>query len=271
MIPSPDAFAPALSASHGSASTTDFLIEVPEYLAVTRRMFEEVKELADITERQQRTREVYRRIQGLATTTALGGLPVAGQIGSSLATLLKKLCDNPNTLTPSTLNTVCKAILLLEKWCVPGVEEKFAGHPPIRLLVVEDEPLAKRAVMGTLQQVFEKPESAANGTAALALVMEKPYDVIFTDVQMPLMDGFELCTSIRASDLNHRTPVVFISACNDSVSHARGFKSGGTDFIAKPFLPIEMTVKALTFAWEARLQQLDGNQALSLESVQSFT
>ena len=257
------------SETRASVSANDFLVEVPEYLAVTRRMFEELKGLEDKSDCQQRTREVYRRIQGFATTVGRAGLPVAGQIGSGLATLLKKLCDNPNTLTPSTWNTVCRAILLLEHWCVPGLEERFADQPPIRLLVVEDEPLAKRAVMGTLQQVFAKPESAGNGNAALTLIIEKPYDVIFTDVQMPLMDGFELCTMIRASELNHRTPVVFISACTDPASYARGIESGGTDFIAKPFLPIEMTVKALTFAWQARLQQLDANydMASSLETL----
>ena len=219
-------------------------------------MFNGAKALEHPSDRQQSTREVYRRVHGFASTTRLLSLRVASQFSSALAVLLKKLSDNPNTLTASTSNTVTRALIFLEGWCVAAVEEKFAEHPPIRLLVVEDEPLAKRAVMSTLQQVFERPESVNDGGAALALALEKPYDVIFTDVQMPVMDGFELCKSIRQSPLNASTPVIFISAFTDSASHARGFQNGGTDFIAKPFLPIEMTVKALTFSWERRLREL---------------
>jgi len=244
-----------------SITRGDFLAEVPGYLAATRGMFEEMKTLDHPSDSQQSGREIYRRIHGFASTTKLLNLPVAAQVGSALAALLKKLSDNPKILTASTSNTVCKAIDFMERWCIAAVEEKFAEHPPIRLLVVEDEPLAKRAVMSTLQQVFEKPESASNGAAALALAVENPYDVIFTDVQMPVMDGFELCTLIRQTALNGSTPVVFISARTDAASQSQGLASGGTDFIAKPFLPIEMAVKALTFAWERRLQQCANREA----------
>src|SRR4051812_31174686 len=93
-----------------SRSAIDFLADVPEYLAATQIMFDEVRDLEDQFDRQQRTREVYRRVQGFATSAGQAGLSVAAQFGSVLATLLKKLCDNPNTLTPSTSNTVSKAL-----------------------------------------------------------------------------------------------------------------------------------------------------------------
>ena len=92
------------------------------------------------------------------------------------------------------------------------------------------------------------------------MVAQQLYDVIFTDVQMPIMNGFELCQMIRMGGANEATPVVFISSCTDAVSHAEGHRSGGTDFIAKPFLPSEMAVKALTFAWERRLQSIQAGE-----------
>jgi PleD family two-component response regulator len=76
---------------------------------------------------------------------------------------------------------------------------------------------------------------------------------------MPVMDGFELCTHIRESGPNVGTPVVFITGLNDVASRSRGKQCGGNDFIKKPFLPIEMTLKALTFAWEGRLRQIEAN------------
>lgn len=244
-----------------SQAAQSFLNGATEYLATTRRMFDEMSRLTNEAERQQAVRDVFRRVNGLALTAKDASLTVTAHLSSMLATLLKKLSDNPRTITPSTVSTVTRALSFLEQWCVDGIERKAAGFPPVRLLVVEDEPLARRAVMGTLQLAFDKPETANNGAAALELVATQSYDVIFTDVQMPYMDGFELCRLIRQGGANLETPVVFISSCTDAASHAQGRESGGTDFIAKPFLPSEMAVKALTFAWEGRLRQVQGSAA----------
>ena len=234
----------------------DFLAEAPKYLAAARAICEEVA-TSDRSMRAQLMEDVYRRVERFATTAGLAELKVAAHLGRTLGTLVKKLCGNPNTITASTLNTVSKALAFLAQLCAPGVEEKLAGNAPFRMLVVDDDPLAKRAVMSTLQLAFEKPESANDGAAALALVAQKPYDVIFTDVQMPFMDGFELCALIRESGPNSSTPVVFISSNTDPDSLAQGYRSGASDYIGKPFLPVEMTVKALTFAWAGRLQQIE--------------
>lgn len=239
----------------------DFLADAPRYLATARKICEEAGQVTDAADRQQKMDNVYSRVERFAVTAGLAQLNVTAQIGRTLGTLLKKLCSNSKTITPSTLNTVCQALRFMERICEPGVEERLASDVPVRMLVVDDDPLAKRAVMSTLERVFQKPESANDGAAALALVEQKPYDVIFTDVEMPFMNGFELCAMIRASGPNRSTPVVFISSLIDSESHARGYQSGGTDFIGKPFLPIEMTVKALTFAWEGRLQQMKTEMA----------
>jgi CheY-like chemotaxis protein len=240
-----------------SQAVQDFLADAPRYLAAARKICEEAAQVTDAADRQHRMDNVYSRVERFAVTAGLAQLNITSHIGRTLGTLLKKLCSNPKTVTPSTLNTVCKALSFMQRICEPGVEEKLVSDAPVRMLVVEDDPLAKRAVMTTLERAFEKPESANDGAAALALVEQKSYDVIFTDVEMPFMNGFELCALIRTSGPNRSTPVVFITSLADPESHAQGYQSGGSDFIAKPFLPIEMTVKALTFAWEGRLQQMN--------------
>jgi CheY-like chemotaxis protein len=183
---------------------------------------------------------------------------VTSEVASTVEALLKRLQRNPKTVTTSTLNTVLNAVRLLEAVGLPGVEEKLASHPPIRILVVDDEPLARRAVVGALQLVFKQPESATDGTKACRMVKESAFDVIFTDIQMPGLNGFELCAAIRVSSLNGHTPVVFITNNTDAEAQARAAACGGNDFIGKPFLPIEITTKALTFAWEGRLRKMSG-------------
>jgi len=64
---------------------------------------------------------------------------------------------------------------------------------------------------------------------------------------MPGMNGYELCSKIRNLPAHKKTPVVFVTGLNDLESRANSMVSGGNDFIAKPFLFIELAVKALVY------------------------
>jgi CheY-like chemotaxis protein len=124
------------------------------------------------------------------------------------------------------------------------------------MLVVDDDLVARRVIVGALQTVFARPENVENGEAALALAQEKPFDVIFLDVVMPGMDGFEVCSKIRDTIPNRTTPVVFVTGQSDFDTRARMTRNGGNDLLGKPFLASEITVKALTFALRGRLDQM---------------
>jgi DNA-binding response OmpR family regulator len=67
------------------------------------------------------------------------------------------------------------------------------------------------------------------------------------------MDGFELCTKIRALPNNKGTPIIFVTSLTDFKSRAKSSLSGGTDLIAKPFMFIELTVKALNHVLRGHL------------------
>lgn len=238
----------------GTEWSGDFFSTARDYLAATREIFEEVQEACSLTGVREPLGTLYLRVHAIATRAGEMKLPVAAHISSTLEGLLKRLYRNPNMVTASALSTISNALKLIDQLCVPGIEARLGNTPPVRILVVDDEPLARRAVMGALQLAFEQPESAHDGVKAAALAAQKKYDVIFTDVQMPVMDGFELCAEIRKGNLNLHTPVVFITNHTDMEVQDRAMEVGGNDFIGKPFLPIEITVKALTFAWGGRLR-----------------
>jgi PleD family two-component response regulator len=77
--------------------------------------------------------------------------------------------------------------------------------------------------------------------------------VIFLDIEMPGLNGFELCAKIRRGKLNRSTPVVFVTSHSDFDSRTKSTLVGGQDLIAKPYLSFEITVKALTLALRRRL------------------
>src|SRR5207249_12206363 len=91
--------------------------------------------------------------------------------------------------------------------------------------------------------------------AACDLLTEDHYDLVFLDVDMPGMNGFELCTKLRGLPYYKNTPVVFVTSLTDFESRANSTMSGGNDLIAKPFLFIELGVKALVYLLRQRLER----------------
>src|SRR6185436_8999626 len=124
------------------------------------------------------------------------------------------------------------------------------------ILVVDDEILSRRAITYALEKAGLKATSIEESQAALTAATENTYDLIFLDVRMPGMDGFELCTKIRGVEANKTTPVIFVTSLTDFKSRARSSLSGGTDLIAKPFMFIELSVKALTYVLRGRLMKV---------------
>ena len=248
----------------------DFLDAAQGHLVAMREVLEEVGRAPDETKRQEHLGDLYLRVHQFATEAGMAGLPLAARVGSALEALLKKIYEKPGRATASSRNTIATALDLLDDLRVPGRRQKLADDSPVHLLVVDDEPLARRAITGALQLAFDKPDSAADGTAALALATQKSYDVIFTDVQMPGLDGFGLCAELRATGPNRTTPVVFITSQDDGDAREQARRSGGSDFIAKPCLPAEITLKALTFIIRKRLALPVGADAEGTSSTPSL-
>ena len=109
---------------------------------------------------------------------------------------------------------------------------------PIRTLVVDDEPLARRGLKLRLADApdIELVGEASHGAEAIGRVAELAPDLMFLDVQMPEMDGFETATLIRQRDKSRDTPIIFLTALSRSETNVfRGYELGAVDYIFKPF------------------------------------
>ena len=126
---------------------------------------------------------------------------------------------------------------------------------PERILIVDDEILSRRAITYALEKAGLKSTSVEESQVALKLATEYTFDLIFLDVQMPGMDGFDLCARIRSLPANKTTPVIFVTSLTDFKSRAKSSLSGGADLIAKPFMFIELSVKALVHVLRAQVSK----------------
>jgi CheY-like chemotaxis protein len=231
-----------------------FLLRATIQLGPLRDLCRKIIQTKDEEARQPMLADAYVQINSLADQTGSAVIHPACQLSAAIAGLLRKLLENPKNSTNSALDTMISAVDLLNDLCVPGVNANLAIHPPIRLLVVDDDLVSRRALVGALQTTFEKPHSAADGPAALLEAAKNKYDTIFLDVVMPGMTGFEVCSKIRNAEMNRVTPVVFVTGHSDYNVRAQMNRSGGNELLAKPFLTAEITVKALTFALRGRLE-----------------
>jgi CheY-like chemotaxis protein len=235
-------------------STRAFLNRLAVHLGPLRELSETLAEPAEAGTRQNLLADGFLRLNALSQNITDVVHP-AYQLSRGLEGLLRKLLQDAAQSTPSAIATLATGVELLDELCVCSPPPDLALNPPIRLMVVDDDLVARRALVGALQTTFEKPESVESGEAALALARDDRFDVIFMDLQMPGMDGFQTCEKIHESGCSQDTPVVFITAHADFAARAEAGRAKGTDLVGKPFLTAEINVKALTFALRSRLQQ----------------
>lgn len=215
---------------------------------------QEARHDAEPADRLEFLGEFYLAVHAVCAEVQHAELGAAFRLGSALESMLKKLLERPKSWTPSTVQAAAAALELFLELCRTGANPDLAD-PPIALLVADDDPVARRAISGSLQLAFGRPDSAESGEAALRLAREKAFDLIFLDVRMPGMDGFAACSRIHETRRNRLTPVVFVTSYDDLDSRSNAAASGGCGFIPKQVLASQIKLVALSFILRARLGQ----------------
>ncbi len=103
------------------------------------------------------------------------------------------------------------------------------------ILVVDDTPDNLRLLGAILTDQGYRVRKALNGQTALKTVRTVPPDLILLDINMPGMNGYEVCQELKADEQTKEIPVIFISALDDVLDKVKAFKVGGVDYITKPF------------------------------------
>jgi CheY-like chemotaxis protein/HPt (histidine-containing phosphotransfer) domain-containing protein len=229
-----------------------FLERRQETVSLLRTSMHELSKAADEASRLEHLLNLYRKVHSITSCARLAGLPDIAQMAAAVEVLLKELRDKPKHINASTFRTVAHSIDFIAGLLNRGDEEEVVDVASIEVMIVDDEILSRRAITYALEKATMKPIMVEDAHVALKLAHERVFDCIFLDVQMPGMDGFELCSKIRTGTLNRATPVIFVTKLTDLKSRACSSLSGGSEFIAKPFMSIELSVKALTCVMRSR-------------------
>lgn len=118
--------------------------------------------------------------------------------------------------------------------------------PETKILVAEDNPDSRELVNDILRALGYIAILAPNGQVALDLIRQDPPDLIILDVNMPLMDGFEVCAAVKGNPTTAQIPVIMLTAQSDVESRVHGLGLGADDYLAKPFHPRELMARLET-------------------------
>lgn len=125
----------------------------------------------------------------------------------------------------------------------------------MRVLVIEDDAETAAQLVGGLQGSGHAVEHAATGTEGLGKVHENDYDVLIVDRMLPGLDGLSLVRQLREE--KNTTPVLFLTALADVDDRVAGLRSGGDDYLAKPFALAEVLARIEVIARRGGAQPAD--------------
>jgi signal transduction histidine kinase/CheY-like chemotaxis protein len=127
----------------------------------------------------------------------------------------------------------------------PNMKE---GDEKVSILIVDDRPDKLLSYEVMLAELNQNVVRATSGKEALRCLLQQDFAVILLDVNMPIMDGFETAALIRQRVRSETTPIIFISAVNDTETHvSRGYSLGAVDYILTPVVPEILRAKIAVF------------------------
>lgn len=140
------------------------------------------------------------------------------------------------------------------------------------IMVVDDQPTNLNLLEDMLKNQGYAIRSFPRGRLALVSAAQSPPDLILLDVNMPEMNGFEVCERLKSDRRLARIPVIFLSALNETEDKIKALRSGGVDYVTKPFQLAEVQARVETHLELHRLQRaLEQHNDHLEETVRSRT
>jgi DNA-binding response OmpR family regulator len=112
------------------------------------------------------------------------------------------------------------------------------------VLIVDDDPDILRLVTYNFTQAGFAVTTAISGRTALESVQKRPPDLIILDLMLPDVDGMEVCRTLRRREASRQIPIIMLTARGEETDRVIGFEIGADDYVAKPFSPRELVLRA---------------------------
>ena len=181
------------------------------------------------------------------------GQVVIHRITAAFAAYIGGLCRTPRRVTAEVSTKIESAISFIAGLLSEHEIERAVHLSDARVYMVDDDPESSEIVSAALDCVGLKLQSSRYASAAIADLSEACYDLIVLDLDLPDLDGFELCSHIRKIPHHANTPIVFLTGYESEGNRDQSFLCGGNEFFGKPFSVQELGLNVLTHIIQAQL------------------
>jgi len=246
---------PAEPAPAGVDDAETALLEDSPSICADLALFESLaRELQPGPDQQDQLQDLFLKTHALTAAAGQTRFALLAQTTGILDALLNAVIEDPNRLNPSLLGTVVELVEVIRQVFQRSSEPEFRGPLRARVLVVDDDAPANQGLIAALAPAQFDACSTDDAIAAWQWISGERFDLIVLDMEMPVLDGLQLCRLVRDTPGSETTSVLLIADQDAPNAHFTGTKSGANDVIAKPILPQELAARAVLHLVKKRLQ-----------------
>lgn len=200
--------------------------------------------------------DLFRKVHSLTGNAAVAGCSAIAHFASTFEAFLQELQQKPKFINSSTVRCVTRAVGTIEE--LFRTAETGAGvsgtHLPI--LVVTGDVMSSQTIGMALEKAGLLAVIATDAAQATSLSAAGTHSGVVMTMNLPSINGFELCAQLQSQESFGRTPVLFITDLKDFDTHSNPENVGDNDIMGSPYLLIELTLRALSMAEGTRVHRL---------------
>ncbi|HEV2329631.1 MAG TPA: response regulator [Verrucomicrobiae bacterium] len=208
---------------------------------------------ADDAARTSHIHPLQQAVQEFARRAEIGGRSPLGRVVTQIESFIQQIGKAPGKIGDPTARTLAHSFDFLASLVTHARtrDPNLAEH--INVLAVDDEAIPRQAIFNALTGAGVGCVTVGGPAQALSMLAETQFDLVIFDIDMPGINGHELCRRMRAMPGYAKVPVFFVTGLTDFQTRVQSLRSGGDDFICKPFLSHELVVKAMVTIFEQHL------------------
>jgi CheY-like chemotaxis protein len=218
---------------------------IPSLVGQCGQLMVEINREAPLLARGARFRDLRDAVRQLAGAALSLNMGPQAYLCEALNGLLYEAAERPGQLSVSGLRTITQSVDFLSEAFDGRRKFELSGYPVFDILTVDDDSISRCGIQLALGKIKQRAMECSKAEEAVKLCEERSFDLVFLDVEMPGLNGYDVCSRIRRSGPNRAVPIIFVTRHTDLQNRAQATMSGATDFIGKPFNFMELAVKAL--------------------------
>ena len=205
--------------------------------------------------------ELFRKIHSMVGNAALAGCDAIAHFSSQFEALLQELLQQPDFINVSTRRTIGQAVDHLELHFHSATRADSGQSSQSNALILEPGVGIAQGLTQALTLADLRTEVSHDPAEALGLMASGPFNLVVLPVNLAGISGFELAAQMKTLPGHAHTPMLFLTSLENFITHSDPLLLGDNDIVARPYLPIELILKAVAIVQRQRLDWSPGSIA----------